>query len=183
MLLNDQYIDSYFKKLIGDNSTESDVSQSSTSQDTNPPSSSSQLSNIEPSTSQDTNLSSSSSKTTGVEPSLQTKSVVPIDDKVYQEEESKYIHSFSVQEKDCSRRHVYCKVCAKYPDIVRRYCENRKPPTIATTVGIRFRKDYMWAHFMSAYHKKCKEAEQAEQNPSSINRGLMNIHIKEANRK
>lgn len=94
------------------------------------------------------------------------------------------MHSFSVKEKDSARRHVYCKLCEKYPEIVKMHCNNKKPPTITNQSGIRFRKDYVWAHFLSEYHKKCIDAEKAStEGASDLNRGLMDVHIKEANRK
>lgn len=45
-------------------------------------------------------------------------------------------------------------------------------------------KKHVWAHLSSEYHKQCKATEKATANAASnLNRGLMVVHIKEANRK
>lgn len=102
----------------------------------------------------------------------------------YQIEINQFIHSFQKQQKDGKRRFVYCKVCNKFPDIVRLYCDNSRMPPIAEKGGIRFKKQYVMLHFESEYHKKCKEAEQlAEKNiQDSQVVGQMDKHISEANK-
>lgn len=102
----------------------------------------------------------------------------------YDREYAKYIQSFSVKQKDGSRRFVYCKLCNKYPDIVRINSDNPRLPNITTETGIRFKKEYVVNHFSSLYHRKCKEAERASNDDSSTkNKALMDVHISEANRK
>lgn len=144
-----------------------------------------QPTNLELSSSKDANLLPSSLTTTDCEPSdSEAETTVSIDEKVYLEEKKKYLHIFRFQEKDGSRNHVYCKLCEKYPEIVRRFCESNRTPTITTTIGIRYKKKHVWAHFSSEYHKQCKAAEKATAKAASnLNRGLMDVHIKEANRK
>lgn len=61
----------------------------------------------------------------------------------YDREYAKYIQSFSVKQKDGSRRFVYCKLCNKYPDIVRINSDNTRLPNITTETGIRFKKEYV----------------------------------------
>lgn len=103
----------------------------------------------------------------------------------YSREYSNYIHSFHVQQKNVSRHFVYCKLCKKYPDIVRRYCDNKKLPSITSEAGIRFKKDNVEHHFSSTYHRKCKEAERLSTKETSTineNRALIDVHISEANR-
>lgn len=115
---------------------------------------------------------------------LQNISLGKIDEPDYDREYASYIHLFRVQQKDCSRRFVYCKLCFKYPEIVKRFSDNRKQPNITTETGIRFKKEYVVNHFSSLYHQKCKEAERAKNDDTSKeNRSLMDIHVSEANRK
>lgn len=109
-----------------------------------------QPTNLEPSSSKDANLSPSSLSATDCEPSdSEAETTVSIDEKVYLEEKKKYLHIFRIQEKDGSRNHVYCKLCVKYPEIVRRFCESNRTPTITTTIGIRYKKN-MCGHI---YHQ------------------------------
>lgn len=101
----------------------------------------------------------------------------------YEEEYTKYIDSFPVKQDNTKRRFVRCKVCIKYPDIVKRFSDNRKLPNITSEVGIRFKKENVEHHFSSLYHQKCKEAEKTSNEASAKqNRGLMDIHISEANK-
>lgn len=150
------------EKIIGASSDESEISEPSASQDISLPQSSSQPNNSEQSDSQDTNPEQSISQNVNVLPSSSTslgvENNIPINEEVYKEEMNKYIHSWSVQQKEESRNHVYCKVCVKYPEIVKRYRGNKNPGTIVLETGIRHRKQYVWEHFLSEIHKKCKEA-------------------------
>lgn len=101
----------------------------------------------------------------------------------YDREYTDYIHSFHVKQQNVSRRFVYCKLCKKYPDIVRRYCENNRPPNITSDVGIRFKKENVEYHFLTMYHQKCKEAERASTEVlAKVDKALLDVHISEANR-
>lgn len=107
----------------------------------------------------------------------------PSNQSTYDQEYTKCIHSFHVQQENTSRRFVYCKVCVKYPDIVRRFCDNKRPPNITSETGIRFKKENVEHHFNSLYHQKCKEAERASIAAlANENRALLDVHISEANR-
>lgn len=141
------------------------------------PSASAQSSDVVPSTSKDTEIEPTTTQ-------LQEVALEKFDESIYDSEYAKYIHSFSVKQSDGSRRFVYCKLCVKYPEIVKRYCENNKAPTITTETGIRFKREYVLNHFASVYHLKCKEAECASNKDlSTKNKALMDVHISEANRK
>lgn len=157
---------SYSNEKTGASSTESELSQPSTSQ----------ARNVEPTTAQNIDLQPATSQFQNI--NLETSNRPN-----YEKEYTDYIHSFNVQQNNASRRFVYCKLCIKYPDIVRKYSENKRPPNITSEVGIRFKKENVEHHFSTLYHKKCKEAEQAL-NPMCAmeNRSLMDVHISEANR-
>lgn len=102
----------------------------------------------------------------------------------YDAEYAKCMHSFKRQEKNRSRNFVYCKVCHKFPEIVRMFTENNKIASITTENGTRYRKDTVENHFISVYHAKCKEAELLASVPVPVNKpGLIDTHISEANRK
>lgn len=103
----------------------------------------------------------------------------------YDENYKKYIHSFNVQQSGENRRFVRCKVCIKYPEIVRRNCDNRKPAPITTDVGVRFRTKYVEDHFATPYHKECVKADriaQKEIEKVNENKQLMDSHVSEANK-
>lgn len=136
----------------------------------------SQISTIQPSTSQ----------TNATETAIVQSENIAIDVPMrinYEKETAEYIHSYSVKQKDGLRRFVYCKLCVKYPDIVRRFCNNTKLPTIATETGIRFKKEHVERHFVSLYHQKCKETESLLKDDSkNTNKKLIDMHISEANK-
>lgn len=52
---------------------------------------------------------------------------------------------------------VCCLICVKYPDTVRRYQLNRRPPQITLSAGTQNRANIIEAHLHSIYHKACVE--------------------------
>lgn len=73
--------------------------------------------------------------------------------------------------------------CVQNPDIVRKFCENKKPPAITLEAGTRFKKEAVEHHFSTLYHQKCKVLlERASMDVlTKENRALMDVHISEAN--
>lgn len=137
----------------------------------------------EPSTPQASNVEPSTLQNIDIEPATVQLQNVTLETSNYDEEYTQYIHSFHVQQENTKRRFVYCKLCVKYPDIVKRFCENKRPPNITSENGIRFKRENVEHHFLSLYHIKCKKAEQASKDASAKqNRELMDVHISEANR-
>lgn len=57
-----------------------------------------------------------------------------------------------------NNKFVRCKVCCKYPEIVKLHCLNSKPPPITTENGTRFLQQIVQDHSESAAHKNCYKA-------------------------
>lgn len=57
-----------------------------------------------------------------------------------------------------TNRYVRCEICFKFPEIVRRGCNNNRNPAITLESGTRFRRQTVVDHFASSYHKECKRA-------------------------
>lgn len=56
--------------------------------------------------------------------------------------------------------YVRCKICIKYPDIIKRYAYNQQIPLIATEKGARYRTTILQNHFEQNYHKESVKAER-----------------------
>lgn len=56
--------------------------------------------------------------------------------------------------------YVRCKICMKYPDIVKLHSYNNQIPLIATDEGARFRTTVLEHHFVQNYHKDCVKADR-----------------------
>lgn len=83
---------------------------------------------------------------------------------------------------DSRGHYVMCKVCAKYPDILKRYVHNNRIPSIATTEGARYRSTVLEHHFETEYHKESVKADRVKslQSPSSVLMPL-DVSINKAN--
>lgn len=103
----------------------------------------------------------------------------------YKHEYDTYIESYSKQEQNRQRHMVFCKLCVKFPLIVKMHVNNRKMPPITTTDGTRFKKEAVTNHFLSLYHAKCREAERVASNSASAQQSktLIDKHISAANEK
>lgn len=62
-----------------------------------------------------------------------------------------------------SRGHfVRCKICVKYPDIMKRYAHNNRIPPIASKEGVRYRLKILENHFATDYHKESVKADRSK---------------------
>ncbi|XP_055302502.1 uncharacterized protein LOC129568530 [Sitodiplosis mosellana] len=77
----------------------------------------------------------------------------------YEREYDTCIKSSQVQITSGVQRNIHCKVCVKFPAIVRRMCANNKPPAITLESGTRYRAKTVADHFATPYHKECKQAD------------------------
>lgn len=115
---------------------------------------------------------------------------LPIDDDVNaanirstSNSQSKYMKTW----KQNSRSYVCCKVCVKFPDIVKRFTSsaNHKCPSITLSTGTRFRPKIVEAHLKTQYHLECVKAERISQiQPSDISeQPPLDLMISKANEK
>ncbi|XP_055308482.1 uncharacterized protein LOC129572535 isoform X2 [Sitodiplosis mosellana] len=61
----------------------------------------------------------------------------------YEREYDTCIKSFQVQQTSGVQRNINCKVCVKFPAIVRRMCANNKPPAITLESGTHYRANLL----------------------------------------
>lgn len=70
-------------------------------------------------------------------------------------------------------RFIRCEFCRKYPNIVKQHIK-KKPPSITTTIGTRFRGNVLSEHLDTLYHKESAKAyrisftEEKEAGPMEI---------------
>lgn len=95
--------------------------------------------------------------------------------------QSKYLEIW----KDKGRPHGYCKVCAKFPEIVKRFGGNTRPPPITLSKGTRIRPEVTEPHFKSQYHLECVKADRLSQiRPPDVSQPpLLDVMISKANEK
>lgn len=90
--------------------------------------------------------------------------------------------------RDCFRRfrsdgkeYVRCLLCAKYPETVKLYVYNKKPPPITTEKGTLYRSDVMEKHINADYHAACERADMIKSlSDSNENLAPMDASIKKA---
>lgn len=55
---------------------------------------------------------------------------------------------------------VRCKVCQRFPEIVRRYCNGNRPPPITEAYGTQYRSKVVLDHVGSRFHVECVKAQK-----------------------
>lgn len=77
---------------------------------------------------------------------------------------------------------VCCKLCNKYPDIVKRFTYRNRLPEIVTKEGARYRSIVLENHLKQDFHKECVKADRMKSLDFSTSvRAPMDISMTKAN--